>query len=56
MPIEPPAPRNAQKRSAFSVSEQFTMVELARTMVAPTSQSRARPWVWELTPYPPCRT
>jgi hypothetical protein len=44
-PIDPPAPRNAQKRSGFSVSEQLTTVELARTTVAPTSQSRASPCV-----------
>lgn len=35
-PIDEPAPRIAQNRSAFSVAEQLTTVELASTTVAPT--------------------
>lgn len=49
-PMELPAPRMAQKMSGFSVSETSTMVELARTTVAPVTQSRVRPFVCELTP------
>jgi hypothetical protein len=54
MPKLDPAPRRAQKRSAFSVSEAVTRLPLASTTLAPVIQSTASPCVCELKPKPPC--
>lgn len=50
-----PAPLIAQKRSALDVLEASTTLPSAKTTVAPWTKSKARPWVWELKPKPPCR-
>jgi hypothetical protein len=55
MPKLEPAPRSAQNRSGLSFALQRAMVPFARTTVMPMIQSVARPYLWELMPYPPCR-
>ncbi|KAK5635681.1 hypothetical protein RRF57_011393 [Xylaria bambusicola] len=40
-----PAPSMPQKRSEFSMAEEWTRVPFANTMFNPTIQSSASPWV-----------